>query len=404
MDDLHRIRGSILGLAIGDALGHPTEFVSSVRAIRESWGEKGVTDLVDVGRYPAGTFTDDTQMTICVARALVRKGHASLDELMDVMGKEFAAWSRSRENNRAPGGTCLAGCRNFASGLGWKEAGVRNSKGCGAAMRAAPLGLYFTTDVAALVRLSAAQSSLTHRHLTGIASAVAAAAPVAYALREKTLDGMLAFTRSCVEKLDVEALVAAGCDRELAEDIGAREMLAALDATEEALEEEHEDVCQLLGGAWIGEEAVATALWWVIKAKGDFLDAVLRGANSSGDSDSIACIAGSIAGVLAGIEGVPADWVARVEKTDMLDKLARALSEARTGAGQELPDLDSYGAEKPPEPLEEADTDPALPSDEDDDDLDADDRFNEEEDEEDDAPKSEKSGKDDKHGQDEPKP
>src|SRR5262249_21801964 len=80
VDDLERIRGSILGLAIGDALGHPTEFVGSVRAIRERWGESGVVDLLPSGRHPAGTFTDDTQMAICVARALIRAGHAPLDD------------------------------------------------------------------------------------------------------------------------------------------------------------------------------------------------------------------------------------------------------------------------------------------------------------------------------------
>ncbi len=89
MDDLERTRGSILGLAIGDAIGHPTEFVSSVRAIRERWGELGVTDRMPAGRHPAGTFTDDTQMTICVARALVRSGHAPLDDLMQLLGDEL---------------------------------------------------------------------------------------------------------------------------------------------------------------------------------------------------------------------------------------------------------------------------------------------------------------------------
>ncbi|MBX3192495.1 MAG: ADP-ribosylglycohydrolase family protein [Labilithrix sp.] len=345
MDDLERTRGSILGLAIGDALGHPTEFVSSVRAIRERWGEGGVTDLLPSGRHPAGTFTDDTQMAICVARALVRAGRAPLDDLMTILGEEFVAWSRSRENNRAPGGTCLSGCRALASGAPWRDAGVRDSKGCGAAMRAAPVGLYFASDVDKMIAIAAAQSSLTHRHPTGIASSVAAAAPVAWVLREKTLDGMIPFTRSCVEKLDEALLVSVGCAEELAEGIGVREMLAALDATEAALDEEADDVCSLLGGAWIGEEAVATALWCVLKAKGDFRQAVVRGANSSGDSDSIACIAGSIAGALVGISGVPSDWVAKVEKTALLDDLARALDRARANGDEPAPALDPYGAE-----------------------------------------------------------
>ena len=348
MDDLERTRGSIIGLAIGDALGHPTEFVSSVRAIKAKWGELGVTDMMPSGRHPAGTFTDDTQMTICVARALVRAGHAPLDELMKILGQEFVAWSRSNDNNRAPGGTCMTGCRALSSGILWREAGVEKSKGCGAAMRAAPIGLYFWDDVDAMVRISAAQSSLTHRHPTGIASSVAAAAPVAFVLREKTLDGMLAFTRACVEKLDTKLLIEVGCSQALAEEIGNREMLAALDATEAALDKETDDVCSLLGGAWIGEEAVATALWCVLKTKGDFREAVLRGANSSGDSDSIACIAGSVAGALMGIAGIPSDWVARVEKTADLDGLATALHRTRSAADEPMPSFDPFNAQTPP--------------------------------------------------------
>jgi ADP-ribosylglycohydrolase len=342
---LDQVRGGFLGLAIGDAMGHPTEFVESVREIRERWGEKGVVDLMPAGRHPAGTFTDDTQMTIAVARALVRAGHRSLDEMMTVLGKEFVAWARSPENNRAPGGTCLAGCRALEEGESWKEAGVGKSKGCGAAMRAAPIGLYFADDIDTMIRVAAAQSSLTHRHPTGIASSVAAAAPVAWVLREKKLDGVLAFTRACVEKLDAELLKSVGCVPDFADAIGAREMLAALDATEAALDKETDDVCSLLGGAWIGEEAVATALWCTLKARGDFREAVLRGANSSGDSDSIACIAGSIAGTLGGIAAIPPAWIDRVEKRQLLDDLAKALHRTRTTGDEPAPTLDPFGAE-----------------------------------------------------------
>jgi ADP-ribosylglycohydrolase len=214
-------------------------------------------------------------------------------------------------------------------------------------MRAAPIGLFFADDVDALVRVAAAQSALTHRHPTGIASSVAAAAPVAFALREGTTEGMLAFTRECVARLEPERLVEVGCAPDLAERIGAREMLAALDAVERQQGVESDDVCRLLGGAWIGEEAVATALWCVLRAGGSFRDAILRGANSSGDSDSIACIAGSIAGALVGAQGIDDGWRTGVEKATMLDDLARALHRVKGGANEPTtgPSLDPFGAE-----------------------------------------------------------
>jgi ADP-ribosylglycohydrolase len=347
MERVDRFRGSILGLAVGDALGHPTEFISSVEGIKRRFGPEGIKDFSGYGGHPPGTFTDDTQMTVGVLRALVRKGHASLDELMECMGDEFVAWSRHRENNRAPGGTCLTGCRNFETSRDWKKAGVKQSKGCGAAMRAAPVGL-FCDDDEQLVRLAAAQSVLTHSHPTGIASSVAAAAAVAHVVRRHTLDGLLDFVTACVERCDESLLLELGATPSLVQSVGNREQLALLEKTRAALGEEHEDVCRLLGGAWVGEEAVATALWCVLKAQGDFEGSVRRGANSSGDSDSIATIAGSIAGALVGAEAIDQRYRTKLEKAGQLDVLARYLWwVAQTGADvPSLPGpLDFFGTE-----------------------------------------------------------
>ena len=145
-------------------------------------------------------------------------------------------------------------------------------------MRAAPVGLFFADDVEAMVRVAAAQSALTHRHPTAIASSVAAAAAVAHDVREGTLAGMPAFVRECVERIDGALLVASGCPPALAETIGTREMLAALGEVEARRHDESDDVCALLGGAWVGEEAVACALWCVGRGNGHFRETVLRGA------------------------------------------------------------------------------------------------------------------------------
>lgn len=324
MKRVDRFRGCIIGLAVGDALGHPTEFISSVAAIKKRYGEQGIVDFSGQGRHPPGTFTDDTQMTVGVLRALIRRGQEPLDVLMELMGDEFVAWSHHRENDRAPGGTCMTGCRNFEGKRAWKEAGVKQSKGCGAAMRAAPIGL-FCEDDAQLVRLAAAQSVLTHSHPTGIASSVAAAAAVAHVARGHGLEGLLQYVIDMVGKLDAALLLELGATPELVASIGTREQLAILEKTRAALEQETDDVCSLLGGAWVGEEAVATALWCVLKAKGDFEESIRRGANSSGDSDSIACIAGSITGALHGYDAIPARFTGKLEKCAQLDVLARYL-------------------------------------------------------------------------------
>jgi DNA ligase (NAD+) len=345
-----RFRGSILGLAIGDAIGHPTEFISSVARIRARYGDRGVTGFEPAGLHKAGTFTDDTQMTIAVARALVRAGHRTLDELMTLLGEEFVAWAEHPTNNRAPGGTCLAGCRRLREGAAWRDAGVKESKGCGAAMRAAPIGLFFHDDDEALVRVAAAQSALTHSHPTGIASSVAAAAPVAWLAKGNGLAGILDYTKEMVRKITPDVLRDLRVRDADIDAIGISEMMGILEETEGALAEDHEDVCQLLGGAWVGEEAVATALFCVLKERGDFAASVLRGANSSGDSDSIACIAGSIAGAFGGIAAIKPEWVRDVERSADLDALATKLFEVKA-SGADIPTipgaLDFFDVERP---------------------------------------------------------
>ncbi len=360
METVDRFRGSFIGLAVGDALGHPTEFISSVPRIRAKYGEQGLTDFQASGVHKPGTFTDDTQMSIAVARALVRAGNTvraggglALDALMTLLGREFVAWAEHPTNNRAPGGTCLAGCRKLKGGASWRDAGVKESKGCGAAMRAAPVGLFFYDDDEALVRVAAAQSVLTHSHPTGIASSVAAAAPVAWVLKGNGLDGIIEYTKEMVSRVTPEILRDLGAKDSDIDAIGIREQMEMLDETAAALGDDSEDVCQFLGGAWVGEEAVACALWCVLKAKGDFTESVLRGANSSGDSDSIACIAGSIAGALGGVAGIKPEWVSGVERSEDLDALARKLWDVKSSKADEpsLPGkLDFFDVDKPRAP------------------------------------------------------
>ena len=131
---MEQVLGMIYGLALGDALGAPVEFWE-LKGIRERYGPNGIQELPT----PA-LFTDDTQMTLAVAEALVAAGHQDLGAIMAAISQEFVAWLRSPENDRSPGGSCLYGARQLEAGVPWWKSGKPNSKGCGAAMRVAPIG------------------------------------------------------------------------------------------------------------------------------------------------------------------------------------------------------------------------------------------------------------------------
>lgn len=317
----------MLGLAVGDALGHPATFVASMGGLRERWGAGGIVGFEPAGKHPPGTFTDDTQMAVALARAIVRAGTADPEATLAAFGEELVAWSRSPLNNRAPSGTCIAACRNLVRAVPWREAGVKGSKGASGATRAAPVGMALHGDDGALVRLAASQSAITHAHPTAVASAVGAAAAVAWGMRGGGVAGLFEHVRGAVAAVTDDLLVSVGCAPNVVEHVGAREALEAIDLAASRADREADDPCELFGDARVGEEALACALWCVARAGGSFREAVLRGTNSSGASDMIACIAGAVAGAMAGASGIDAAWATGVERADALSSLGASLAE-----------------------------------------------------------------------------
>jgi ADP-ribosylglycohydrolase len=86
-----------------------------------------------------------------------------------------------------------------------------------------------------------------------------------------------------------------------------------------------------LGEGWVAEEAVASALYCVWRTPDDLRQTILTAANTDGDSDSIACIAGGISGARNGVEAIPASWRETVENAARLVEIADALHAACGG-------------------------------------------------------------------------
>lgn len=88
----------------------------------------------------------------------------------------------------------------------------------------------------------------------------------------------------------------------------------------------------VLGDAWVAEEAIACALYCFLRSPKDYATTVLSAANCSGDSDSVACIAGGISGAYNGLAAVPERWRTRVENADLLLRTGAELWDASTPA------------------------------------------------------------------------
>lgn len=341
-----RVRGCLLGGAIGDALGNPVEFLS-LTGIRRAHGEQGVRDLTADEDGVVGRVTDDTQMTLFTAEGLIRahsramaKGiggaetaimkHAYLrwldtqnhpapparggDDLVRTGWLRQQPWLYAR---RAPGNACLTG---LASGhtpdprgpIGKPGPVNRDSKGCGTVMRSAPFGLT-GQHPAQSFELAARCAQITHGHPTGAYAAGALAAIVAHLLEGDSLPG------SVLRAMDL-----------LARHPGHEETTAALRGAVELAAQgaPSAEKVESLGAGWVAEEALAIAVYCalVLPEPGRTAESLLLSVNHSGDSDSTGSVCGNLLGARHGDTCLPPSWLVRTEGRAVITEVADDLS------------------------------------------------------------------------------
>ncbi|MGK5694659.1 ADP-ribosylglycohydrolase family protein [Streptomyces sp. URMC 128] len=320
--------GALTGLALGDALGYPTEF-SDVARIVARFGPWRRLDLPE----PA-LVTDDTQMTLALGRgirAAMDRGVLEPEGMADAVRQEFIAWNRSPENNRAPGNTCLRACALLEhADRPWQDASQIHSKGCGANMRVAPLGLVPGLSDEQRAGAAQLQAALTHGHPTALAASDLTAHAVRLLAQGAEPAGLIGLLRSYAlenrshyherwlgdlwsrsQDPSPEQFIARGWD----------ECLAILDRLQHAVGtvSPEDDPCLATGEGWIAEEALATGLLCFLLFADEPLTALRRGACTAGDSDSIACLAGAFAGAYLGAQCWPGEWADRIEyRSDLL--------------------------------------------------------------------------------------
>ena len=157
-----RIRGSLIGGAIGDALGYPVEFIYSFGEIQKQYGERGITRLDtrqhwldETEQVGKAVVSDDTQMTLFTACGMLNAG--TFEDAKYSICEAYLEWfltqTQKKKKNfnqcwikkvpelnkrRAPGHTCLSALNDIFNGC----ESFNNSKGCGGIMRTAPIALY----------------------------------------------------------------------------------------------------------------------------------------------------------------------------------------------------------------------------------------------------------------------
>ncbi len=311
-----KIAGALYGVALGDALGRNTEFTYNVKNIWRRYGRRGYIPLP----RPA-LFTDDTQMTLAVARAMGSARWLQPGELARTTRIEFIHWANVDER-RAPGRTCMTAIYRLERGLRWQDATVVNSKGCGANMRVAPVA--FIADLDTAVGYAQLQGAMTHGHPTAIAASELTALAIRWAAQEVPLRELPAMLlRHAYDRVESYEATWLGKLRtrqwyrhRLDMRTGWHQNIKVLLHVAEALQTGFTpaDPCDVGGDGWIAEEALATALYCAARWHHDPLLAISMAARTRGDSDSLASIAGGIVGAFYGEHTWPVDWCARIER------------------------------------------------------------------------------------------
>ncbi|WP_420369919.1 ADP-ribosylglycohydrolase family protein [Curtobacterium sp. L1-20] len=310
---------ALTGLAIGDALGMPTQSMS-LTEIRADHGT--ITGFADAGPHQriaagmsAGTITDDTEQALMVAELLVAGG-GRLDPTR--FAEALIAWERGMQ---AKGSLDLLGpstktaVQRILDGVPASEAGSTGTTN-GAAMRIAPVGIAVPSgDLVRLVDAVQDASRVTHDTGLGIAGAAAVAAAVSAGV-----DGA---TRS--EALDAAVAAAAiGAERGhwvAGADIAARTQWARGFLPTVPVDEQIDTVARLIGTSVASQESVVAALA-LVALDLDPWQTVCTAASIGGDTDTIAAMAGAVLGAVHGPDAWPADAVRTVTTVNDLDLAA----------------------------------------------------------------------------------
>lgn len=328
-----KILGSLATSCIGDALGCPTEQLTMEEIKKEFAGfvtdfHAPAKDHPFAGGRTAGQITDDASLLLKMAKAVVTSGgNLTVKHVVE----QLLIWSEEEEY-RFAGPTTKAAIERLK--LGDDKAGssgILASSGAsnGAAMRIGPAGLANPGSINGAVQDAITMSLPTHGTTAAIAGAAAIAAGVAEALTsDATVESVV---QACLEgAAQGEQLRRDGVRVTPGPSIGKRiELAVSIAMRAPSLEDAMIDLEALVGTGLPTAEAVPTAVGLFVAADGDPFKTVFASANIGHDTDTIACIAGALAGALKGIERVPQSLVEKVQQANDLDlaELAQDLTQ-----------------------------------------------------------------------------
>ena len=293
-DARDRALGAFVGLAVGDALGAPVEFMK-----RGTFPH--IMDMHAGGyfRLPAGAWTDDTAMALCLADSLL---HAPMFDPQDLLNR-FLLWIDGGENTST--GHCVGiGQNTFEALINFRKTGVleapklrKLSDGNGALMRLAPVACMHWQDEERAVQIAEAQSATTH-----YSSLSKTACSIAARLMSRLIAGQPWNEARRFDDLgDIHP-----------------EIFALLEADLKTIPE---DNIQSSGYVIHTFEAAL----WAVETSSSFEEALIKAVNLGDDADTVGAVAGQLAGALYGYSNIPERWLKPLAHAERIQQAAHDL-------------------------------------------------------------------------------
>ena len=299
--------GSIVGCAVGDALGAPFE---GALPWHIDLNPEEEPHFRVIPGYPIGQYTDDTQLTMAIMRAVCRMGAVEGSSIAE----EFVTLWRTDEIV-GPGGSCSEAVYTIlVRGVGWEQAGTPEGRaGNGTAMRAAPIGLWNHAHPEEIAEDARISSIITHKDTRSIGGTIAVAKAVSLCVNSTDIDPP-DFLSQISDSVRGASAIFADC----------------LDALTSWLRLEPPEAFSHIYAAGepdMGSQdppyvtpyvipTVLCALYCFLRTPRDFIKSVVGAIKAGGDTDTVAAITGSISGAFNGIDSIPGHLVRTLKDSE----------------------------------------------------------------------------------------
>ncbi|NIM91366.1 MAG: hypothetical protein GTO17_10515 [Candidatus Aminicenantes bacterium] len=333
-----RIAGSFYGLLVGDALGCPVEGYTPGK-IRQIFGRITEMEESQRGWWPKGLHSDDGQQAIMVCDSILtdpeRPGQVFAHLIVDMYQtgpKGFFKFGL----HRGTGGNFRHTVKALSRGCKWNE-GATVTAGNGAAMRIAPLALYFRDDLEGLARAVIDLTRVTHLDIRGLAAASAVAFIIARALSWEGKpagladEAMIEFVHE-LEERSSDLLQRKSNLHDFSEAL--RELFSFFDEPRQEvlkkIEEKANQTSLFPGGPTSGYvlASVMTSLYMFFSSQ-NFEQALTDTVMLGGDTDTTGAMTGQMCGALYGFEKIPRRWLENLVSFESLEDRINALLEKK---------------------------------------------------------------------------